>query len=310
MAFHLRKPESTAHGLRRLAKKELRRAREELRRTSPPGDPAIHEARKSLKKVRAILELFRQPGGKAPSRKRLGSVNHTLSRLRDADAMVVTLGQLQGRHPHLFSEHTFARVHRQLIHQKRAAMRDAEHAHAWKKVDRDLRKVEHAARHWRSHDKGFGALASGFRSNYRDGRDAMERALETQRAADFHEWRKQIKMHWYALRLIESAGPEIRRDIAALHRAETALGDEHNVVVLCGQITQDASICRGPIDIDRVRRAANRYQCALRKKAIANARRIYRRTPRRYVRSLKRAWTTWRRHRLSPRDGGLKRAAA
>ena len=36
----------------------------------------------------------------------------------------------------------------------------------------------------------------------------MARARKGQRAADFHEWRKQIKALWYELRLVE--GPSAR----------------------------------------------------------------------------------------------------
>jgi hypothetical protein len=59
MAFRLRPGESVAHGLRRLAKKELRSAWTELRKTDPPPDEAIHDARNSVKKVRAVMDLIR-----------------------------------------------------------------------------------------------------------------------------------------------------------------------------------------------------------------------------------------------------------
>ena len=59
MAFCVQPRESIADGLRRLAKKELASAREQLLRTRQPGDEAIHEARKSVKKVRAIVQLDR-----------------------------------------------------------------------------------------------------------------------------------------------------------------------------------------------------------------------------------------------------------
>ena len=37
----------------------------------------------------------------------------------------------------------------------------------------------------------------------------------------------------YELRLIDACSRTVHRDVAALHRAETLLGDDHNVVVLC-----------------------------------------------------------------------------
>lgn len=138
----------------------------------------------------------------------------------------------------------------------------------------------------------------------------MARARKRQGAADFHEWRKQMKALWYELRLIEGCTRTIRRDVEALHRAETWLGDDHNVVLLVAELSKDASKCRGLIDLDRLRLVADRYQCELRIKAIASTRRIYARTSRGYVRGVKRAWKAWRRRDTRARSRRPRRAAA
>ena len=98
----------------------------------------------------------------------------------------------------------------------------------------------------------------------------MARALTRQRAADFHEWRKHMKALWYELRLIDSCSRAVHRDVDALHRAETLLGEDHNVVVLCTGLSKDASVCDGPVDRKALRGAADRYECDLQERAIAN----------------------------------------
>ncbi len=303
MAFQVREGESIAHGLRRLARKELRRAREALRQSSPPRDEAIHEARKSVKKVRAIFDFIAEDHGRGLTacKKQLRSVNRTLSRLRDADAILEALHALKRRNPHVFSEHTFARVRRLLASRKQAAMDAAARDGVWTTLDRKLRKIRRAAKHWKPKHRGLGALVDGMQAAHRRGRHAMECARRTGHATDFHEWRKQIKALWYALRLIERAGPAIRRDVAALNRAETLLGDEHNLVVLCAELSKNASVCGGAVEIDRLRLAADRWQCAWRKRAGASAQRIYRRRSRQYVRALARAWTIHRQPRRPKR---------
>src|SRR5262249_47543586 len=107
LAFQLRPDESMAHEFRRLARTELKSARKESRKTQPPRDEAIHQARKRVKKVRAIVQLIDDGGGRGLDRsaKRLRSVNRTLSELRDTDAMMQTLASLRRRHRRLFSEH-------------------------------------------------------------------------------------------------------------------------------------------------------------------------------------------------------------
>ena len=78
MAYRLRLDESVADGLRRLARKELKSAADTLRQGETPDDDAIHEARKSMKKVRAIVHLVDADGGRGLGR--------ATRRLRDRDS--------------------------------------------------------------------------------------------------------------------------------------------------------------------------------------------------------------------------------
>jgi len=293
MAFRLRPDESVTHGFQRLARKELEAARNRLRAARPSRAEAIHEARKSVKKVRAILQLIEDDEGRGLGRsgKRLRSVNRALSGLRDADVMLETLAKLRSRHPQLFSEHTFASVHRRLAGERREATRTAGRKGAWTAVDDRLQTVRRDARHWKPDHNGSGALIRGIRAVHERGREAMRRARKQQRAEDFHAWRKEMKALWYALRLVERSDAAIRRDVRALHRAETLLGDDHNLVVLCEQLTRDITVCRGPVDIDRLRLAADHDECRLREQAVARAGYVYEHhSPDAYARAVARAW--------------------
>ena len=297
MAFRLRSNESVAHGLRRLARKELHSAREELRQTHPPPDEAIHEARKSIKKVRAIHDLIDADAGRGlgRDRKRLRKVNGRLSKLRDADAMLEILNKLKDREPQLFSEHTFARLRRRLSSHKITTRHGAKRTGAWKKIDRDLRQLRKHARGWRPTHRRFRALAEGIRTTLRRGRKAMARAHERRAAEDFHEWRKHVKALWYELRLLEGCSPEIGRDVAALHRAETSLGDDHNIAVLFDELSKGSAS-----GVAGLHRAARRHQAELRHKAALETKRIYEASSGGYVRRLKRAWKAW--HRRTATD--------
>ncbi len=280
-----------------MARRELRRARKALRAHNPPSDEAIHEARKSAKKVRAIVALVEADGGSrlGRSQKRLRTINRTLSPARDADAMLEILAKLKSRNPHLFSEHTFARARHRLISSKNEALQTAQHDDAWNVVDRELGKLQRSAKDWHSSHRQFGTFAAGIRRTYRGGRKAMARAQKRHGAADFHEWRKKIKALWYQLRLLEGCNASIRRDVRALHSAATWLGDDHNLVVLCAELATDSSICRDPVDVDRLRLAADRFQRDLRKRAIGRMRRLYARSAADYVRRVRRGWRAWRR---------------
>jgi CHAD domain-containing protein len=290
MAFQMRSDESVARGLRRLARKELRAAQEQLERSTPPQDEAIHEARKSLKKVRAIVELVDADDGRGLGgcRKLIRRVNRPLSRIRDADAMLEILAKLRDRNRSLFDEHTLARLKRRLA-SYRGESQDAVDDR-WKRVIRDLSTLGRRSKRWHLRHHGFRALAAGIDATYRRGRKVLARAQRHQRADDFHEWRKQAKALWYQLRLLEPCSADIRDEVRTLDKIGDWLGDDHNVVVLCAELSKDTSIC----DIERLRRAANRFQCEARRKAVAAAARIYQRTPGEHLRRIERAWRAWR----------------
>jgi len=296
VAFRLRSNESVADGLRRLARKELKAARNALRHT-PPGDENIHEVRKSLKKVRAIAQLIDADDGHGlgGSPKALRRASRTISALRDADAMLEMLTKLRKRNPRLISEHSFARMHRWLSSRKQSALDAAEQDDAWSDVDRRLKNARREAKSWRPSHSRFGSLAAGIRSAHKRGRKAVVRAKKSGRASDFHEWRKEMKELWYTLRLVEDCAAGIRKNVRQLHDAETWLGDDHNLAVLCLELSKDASVCGAPAELDGVRRAVDRYQKSLRGQAVAATHRIYAQKSGAYVRGVKQAWKKRRR---------------
>ena len=312
MAFCVRPRESIADGLRRLAKKELASAREQLLRTRQPGDEAIHEARKSVKKVRAIVQLIETDDGRGigGGKKRLRAANRALSHVRDADVMILTLQKLLDRWPHLLSEHTLARVRHQLSAHKDAVAQAAAREGSWSEVAEELRRGRAAVKRSSPAHRRFGALAPGLRVTHKCGRKAMARALERQGDADFHEWRKQIKALWYDLRLIEGAGARIHRDVEALDRAETSLGDDHDAVVLCAYLSGSQAFRDDSLEFRRLTQQAERYQQELRRKAIASTKAIYAAPTGAYVREVKRAWKNWDRRNRASRSADQSRRRA
>ena len=84
MAYRLRQHESVPKGLRRVVTKELKGAAKRLA-VAEPSEDAIHDARKSIKKVRAVVQLLQHHEmGTKGNRKRLRHAGHLLSALADA----------------------------------------------------------------------------------------------------------------------------------------------------------------------------------------------------------------------------------
>jgi len=286
MSFRLRPHESVSDGLQRLVEKELRSVRTELGKKAPTDD-AIHEARKSIKKVRALFRLVHAEGGRGlrGSRRRLRKVNRLLSRLRDAAAQVEILDALREKFPETFDVKTFSRV-RRLLRRGKLDQEKAVRVKRWTRVVKASRELERIARRWKLNHRQFDVLAPGIRDEYKRGRDMMRAASEREGAKDFHAWRKRLKNLWYDLRLVEEYDPEAARLTALLKATETWLGNDHNVALLCARIKKVAS--RG--DRERVRNAGTRYQHVLRAKALKAGSCLYSATPRATVGLAARAW--------------------
>src|SRR4029450_9963651 len=102
MAYRLRTDESLAKGLKRVVRKELRDAVDKLSEADAP-DESVHEARKSIKKVRAVLQLVGDDIRAGHALSQLQSAGHLLAPLRDADAMMASAKKLCARNGHLLA---------------------------------------------------------------------------------------------------------------------------------------------------------------------------------------------------------------
>src|SRR5207248_3816389 len=118
--FALRADETPDQGLRRMALAQLDLAVEMLATENGAVSPseAIHEVRKALKRLRALLSLVSaQLGEEAVARDRavLRRVARRLAGSRDAEVMVATLDELVRRHPQqLAQRQAVLRLHQQL----------------------------------------------------------------------------------------------------------------------------------------------------------------------------------------------------
>lgn len=304
MAFELRADESVRQGLRRLARKEVRRAAEALDALYPDIDTAIHDARRRIKKTRAILEMVESDNGRGTGkdRKRLRKVGRTLSPFRDARASVDVFDRLRKRFPRALPEHTFAIVRRQLVQEREYLTHDRTLTATLTTLASKLEQTRRSARRWRPVHRNFRTVTDALTASRQDCRQKMARARRSRSAADFHEWRKATNRLFYELRLLEPCGSAIRADVRVLRQIETWLGEDHNVAVLCGRLFRDRALLRACGNLDSLSRAAARYQSELRRKAQTRAKAALARTDRVYVREVKRLWKAWRQHAAARPD--------
>jgi CHAD domain-containing protein len=309
MSFSLKSSAPVRRRLKQLVRHQLRQAGPALR---ADGEGAVHAARKSVKKVRAIVGLLCLADANVPRKdeRRLRAAGRALSTLRDSDAVIATFDRLRRRFPKRLPEHTSALIRGQLV---RIKTRIAREARGTQRVDRTahtLRDVQRSVKEWKLPDIDPLDLPDLLKVSYRRSRKAMRRAQKTIRGSDFHRWRKRIKSWWYQLRLMEPLAPGLAAQLRRLEQLETWLGEHHDLEVLQATIAGDEDLrsrLRGALAA--VTMMCRSLQRTLRRKALPLGRRLLAKPPKVYARTLRQALTAPRRRRASRRREPASTAA-
>ena len=281
-AYRLKLSEPLPNEIARVARGRIDHALGELRgKTDSTPEEAVHEARKDMKKLRALLRLARGELGKdtfARENACFRDAARELAGTRDSDVMLDTLASLDlpsGRGSEL----------RELVqaHLARDGTRDREAAAA-----RAVAILEEARRRvddWPLSHDSFEAVAKGLERTYRRGRRAFRAAHEEPGAEALHEWRKRVKDLWYEHTLLRELWPPVMSAAGdEAHELSDRLGDDHDLVVLAAWV-------RGHVDPDPdFSDAVIRRREELQREAFALGQRLYAEKPSAYMRRIEGLW--------------------
>jgi len=203
-------------------------------------DEAIHEARKAVRRLRALLAFAQgRVDGIAAIDARLDRLGDGLSSLRDAQVAVATSRRLGRRHPQASWPKAVAALAQQratLLARERA--RDpafARRLRALARVESRLPKLE-----WRLRRQD---LRARLKHAQRRARKAKDRAAATPFPPVLHRWRRRarrLRMQLEALKGLapglarEVADPSFKKQLRGLHELTEALGDYQDLRVLRG----------------------------------------------------------------------------
>jgi CHAD domain-containing protein len=290
--FRLAPDEAVGDGLRRIARGQLELASGELDDGNDLGE-AVHEARKSLKRVRAVVRLARDPLGDEIYRRENRAFRDTgreLSAARDAEVLRDTLDDLVRRYRNELADGAFAGLREALDADATAAHeRIAANAGAVDEVRASLDPARDRVATWPLPEDGdAGALAAGFERIYKRGRRALEAADRERSDESLHELRKRAKDLWHAAQILRPASPpRMRRLARRAHRLSDLLGDDHDLAVLMDAARKRyRTLERGELAL--LRALVGRRRERLQRDALACGRRVYRAKPRTWERRITR----------------------
>ncbi len=204
---------------------------------------AVHEARKAMKRLRALLHLIRpsmQKGAFAANEARVKAIARVLSGARDAQAMLEMVRKVEslGGAANVAPVSASLRAHLQAKCAEAERRLDGSGANQLRKLLKDA-KVSFSQLSLEQDE--FEVVAATLEKDYRKARRTFRRAYRLSEDEAFHEWRKYVQRHWRQLLLVAPSWPKaIRPHIALARNLSEILGEDHDLSVLGGIVEANA----------------------------------------------------------------------
>lgn len=289
MPYRFKIDEPVEKGFRRIAREQLDAALQEL--AAPDVQPkGVHECRKSLKRLRALVRLAASAIGNDKARKRtnaLGEIAQLLAGRRDQVVMRDTLGKLTAE-TGPDGARTLAPLSAHFAKSFGDVQQPLDPGCAAKARLMLLREAKKFSR-VRIRKRGFVALEGGLEKSYRHARKALKIAYSEPADETFHTLRKSVQWHWRQMSLLARSWPEeFAVRVTAARELSQILGDDHDLALLIA-----ATIKADDISSDQKEAIVElclRKQQVLRTAAEFRAERLFAETPRAFVKRMETYW--------------------
>jgi CHAD domain-containing protein len=296
MGFKFKRKESLGKGFRRLAIGQLRKALTQSRASDQKE--GLHEVRKSIKRTRALLRLFRPCLKKADYRccaKPLRDATKLLSPSRDAQVKINALDSLNTRLGKAPSQGEFAAFRQILARECDEQQRKLAVNKSVARVRRLLKSACGRFYATKLKQSGWAALAPGIKNCYCTAQRSFAQVKAHPTGKHFHECRKRGKDLYYQLGLLQRVHPgSLSRAGDKLERLGECLGNDHDLLLL-----SEFVLGRGDADssgkIAVLRQLIARRQKDLRSEAIRIGSNCYHQKPLVFCNRLGDYWKAWRR---------------
>jgi len=291
VGFRLKSGQSVSNEIRRIVLQQLDRATSELTSIGDPeSDEAIHDARRRVKKIRAIIRLVRPVLDKEHrADPALRQVSKLLAPVADGQGVIDTLNQMSKRYRRELPPKMAEAIRSDLVDRGRRIDTQASKEGVLEKAQMTLRAERQRVKKWKISADGFRAVAPGLKASVRRARGAMVDAWLHPTASHHHTWRRHVKNHWFHVRLLGArCGYRLQSYQRQLEALDGILGEYHNLVLLHEVLVSDTALQR--VEVARCLSIVERYQRALRRNAHVLGIRIYSEKPRRFVRRVRELW--------------------
>jgi hypothetical protein len=174
---------------------------------------AVHESRKAIKRLRALLRLIKPGMSKADFRRdeaRLKEIARLLSGVRDMQAMIETAAKLEAYDQAVGAGPVGAAIKARLGQECAEAEKRLKGG-AIGRARKLLAEARKAFAGLTLEDDDFAVIAKTLESDYRKARRGFASAYRLGKDEAFHEWRKHVQRHWRQLVLVAPSWPKALR---------------------------------------------------------------------------------------------------
>lgn len=284
MAYRFKLDEGIQAGLRRIGAAQLDRAIAYLDGREQHGaeGTAIHEARKSMKRLRALLRLVRPGLGGETFRNENAYLRETaalLSHARDSEVLLATIVKLDACDIH--APHAKLKTLSAAIADNPSISTHATVSEARREARDRLSRTRKRWARLKLASDDFEAVRLGLERSLRRAEAALEHAYSKPSDEAFHEWRKGVQQHWRHMALLRQAWPEMAEArLGAARQLSELLGDDHDLHVLQTRLDEIAPRSLTAGDRRAIRKLAARRQSELRAHARPIGTRLFADGPR------------------------------
>ena len=256
---------------------------------------AVHESRKSVKRVRALLRLVRNEVPDRIYAFENGSLRDTaglLSDVRSAQGVLNAATAIHELYSDLLAEGTFDEMLVRLERRRDVAELNAvEDPNLIGRVVRGLERAYHRYGSWPTDPEArevygmgirdeYDAVSPGLWKTYDQGRQTMVMAYRRNSPGDFHEWRKRVKDMRHQMEFLAPLWPEVVVGTAmTLDRLGNILGEDHDLAELQNLLRERPDLSPNPRERSLFRALAGQRRSELQLAGEILGRRVYAEKP-------------------------------
>lgn len=274
MAFRFKRREEFSRGFSRICAEQVERA---LREWDNPDRPvAVHETRKCMKRLRALLRLARPSIAVEAFRQENASLREiaaALSTSRDLQVMTETVSRLEefsnAEELRLLAK-LMTRINRDIADLEASKFADAKLTKmAMRTAGKRLAKLKLMA-------TGYEVVAPGLKQTYSQGRKRLQELIAVHSDEASHDLRKRVQAHWRQMALLSAAWPEyFEARIALARQLSEGLGNDHDLAVLRDYASSIPPKFLQPGEFDTIAALISARQDALRAQAICDGKLLF-----------------------------------